>query len=285
MPKYTTKKAAAAKRRQKTVTKSISRDKRILKRWAATGSAADYEKLRKYATKLADKAPDYVLPDVLRLLQTTDRRRLVEAIHADGNTGDANFVNNGLAWIINAMPTKNMKWAAQLQLNTMKGHTGDGITEQDEDYAKLIDATYRTDRPEIVEHWRRLPQYDSNYLGVWQNRDGHIYIACRGTKMELRDLIDDVEIAFTGNVAVDEIKDEMQRILKDTSPDVIVDAGGHSLGTTLLLKAYSDDPLLKKRIRQTFLFNPAASPVADLEGFETRPRCLSRTRPCATSSI
>ena len=138
MPKYTTKKAAIAKRRQKTVTKSISRDKRILKRWAATGSAADYEKLRKYATKLADKAPDYVLPDVLRLLQTTDRRRLVEAIHADGNTGDTNFVNQGLAWIINAMPTKNMKWAAQLQLNTMKGHTGDGVTEQDEDYAKLI---------------------------------------------------------------------------------------------------------------------------------------------------
>ena len=103
---------------------------------------------------------------------------------------------------------------------------------------------------------------------MWQNRDGHVYIACRGTKMQLRDLIDDVEIAFTGNVAVDEIKDEMQRILKDTSPDVIVDAGGHSLGTTLLLKAYSDDPLFKKRIRQTFLFNPAASPVADLEGFE-----------------
>ena len=46
--------------------------------------------------------------------------------------------------------------------------------------------------------------------------------------MQLRDLIDDVEIAFTGNVAVDEIKDEMQRILKDTSPDVTVDAGGHS---------------------------------------------------------
>ena len=66
MPKYTTKKAAIAKRRQKTVTKSISRDKRILKRWAATGSAADYEKLRKYATKLADKAPDYVLPEVLK---------------------------------------------------------------------------------------------------------------------------------------------------------------------------------------------------------------------------
>ena len=60
MPKYTSRKKAAAKRQRKTISKSVSKDKRILKRWAAQGSAADYAKLRRYATKYAAKAPDYV---------------------------------------------------------------------------------------------------------------------------------------------------------------------------------------------------------------------------------
>ena len=267
MPKYTTKKAAAAKRRQKTVTKSISRDKRVLKHWAASGTERDFQRLRAAATKFKDKAPDYVLPGVMEQLETINRRRLVEAIHADGNTSnDNNFFTNALAWLSHIMPTKGWSWATDLTKNSMMGHKGDAMTEQDEDYAKLIDATYRDDRPEYMEHWQRLVQYDSNYLSVWQNRDGHVYIACRGTKMDLRDLIEDMEIMFTGDVAVDEISEELQRILKDVSPDVIVDAGAHSLGTTLLLKAYDSTPSIKNRIRRTFLYNPAASAISDAEG-------------------
>ncbi len=49
---------------------------------------------------------------------------------------------------------------------------------------------------------------------------------------------------------LEEVAEEMQRILKDVDPDVIVDAGGHSLGTTLLLQAY-ETPGIKDRIRQT----------------------------------
>ena len=57
MPRYTSKKKAAAKRRRKTVTKSISRDKRILKHWAVRGTARDYEKVRQYAAKFEADAP------------------------------------------------------------------------------------------------------------------------------------------------------------------------------------------------------------------------------------
>ena len=57
MPKYTSRKKAAAKRQRKTIGKSISKDKRILKRWAAQGSTADYAKLRRYVTKYTPKAP------------------------------------------------------------------------------------------------------------------------------------------------------------------------------------------------------------------------------------
>ena len=57
---------------------------------------------------------------------------------------------------------------------------------------------------------------------------------------------------------------EIQHILRDLSPDVMVDAGAHSLGTTLLLKAYEQEPSIKRRIRQSFIYNPASSPLASM---------------------
>ena len=263
MPRYTSKKKAAAKRRRKTVTKSISRDKRILKNWAVRGTARDYEKVRQYAAKFEAEAPDYVHVSEIDKLKNATRRSMLEDLHGSG--GDDNSFTNALAWLWSKVPGANAwKWGSQLYTNSMKGFKGDSITEQDEDYAKLTSATYRDDRPEVVEHWTRLVKYDSNYCAVWQNRDGHLYIAVRGTEMAASDLLQDMSIMMAGRVPfVKEVAEEMQRILKDVDPDVIVDAGGHSLGTTLLLQAY-DTPGIKDRIRQTFLFNPAASPIAEV---------------------
>jgi len=61
-----------------------------------------------------------------------------------------------------------------------------------------------------------------------------------------------------------ELVPEIQRILRDLSPDVTVDAGAHSLGTTLLLKAYEQEPSIKRRIRQSFIYNPASSPLTNM---------------------
>ena len=113
MPKYTSKKKAAAKRKKTTVTGSISRDKRILKRWAVSGKSADYEKLRKFASQLRDQAPDYVMPEVLDQLENVNRRRLVEHIHNSPSTGD-NWFLDGLAWLSHQMPTGKWKWATNL---------------------------------------------------------------------------------------------------------------------------------------------------------------------------
>ena len=261
MPRYTSKKKAAAKRRRKTVTKSISRDKRILKHWAVRGTARDYEKVRQYAAKFEADAPDYVMASEMDKLKTVTRRSMLEDLH----NGDDNYFTNALAWLWSKIPgTKAWKWGSQLYTNSMKGFKGDSMTEQDEDYAKLTAATYSADRPEVVEHWTRLVKYDSTYCAVWQNRDGHLYIAVRGTELAASDLLQDISIMMAGRVPfVKEVAEEMQRILKDVDPDVIVDAGGHSLGTTLLLQAY-DTPGIKDRIRQTFLYNPAASPIAEV---------------------
>ena len=59
MPKYTTKGAAARKRQRKTISKTVSKDKRILKRWAAQGTASDYAKLRKYGRHGAQRAAEH----------------------------------------------------------------------------------------------------------------------------------------------------------------------------------------------------------------------------------
>jgi hypothetical protein len=265
MPKYTSRKKAAAKRQRKTIGKSISKDKRILKRWAAQGSAADYAKLRRYVTKYSPKAPDYVNKEALEQLATTDRRRMVESLHNDGGAVQANneFID-ALAWVAHVMP--GWPWATDLFQDSMEGFKGDSISEQDEDYAKLLSATYLDDRPEVMEHWQRLPQYDSEYVSLWVNQDGHAYIAVRGTKVSSgKDLLQDAEILVSGTVpGQSEIVPEIQRILRDMSPDVTVDAGAHSLGTTLLLKAYEQEPSIKRRIRQSFIYNPASTPLTAL---------------------
>jgi hypothetical protein len=262
MPKYTTRKKAAAKRQRKTIGKSISKDKRILKRWAAQGSVADYAKLRRYVAKYAPKAPDYVNKEALQQLATTDRRRMVESLHNDGGAvqADNEFID-ALAWVAHVMP--GWPWSTDLFKNSMEGFKGDSISEQDEDYAKLLSATYMDDRPEVVEHWQRLPQYDSEYVSLWVNQDGHAYIAVRGTKVTSgKDLLSDAEILVSGTVpGQSEIVPEIQHILRDLSPDVTVDAGAHSLGTTLLLKAYEQEPSIKRRIRQSFIYNPASTPL------------------------
>ena len=116
MPKYTTRKKAAAKRQRKTIGKSISKDKRILKRWAAQGSVADYAKLRRYVAKYAPKAPDYVNKEALQQLATTDRRRMVESLHNDGGAvqADNEFID-ALAWVAHVMP--GWPWSTDLFKN------------------------------------------------------------------------------------------------------------------------------------------------------------------------
>ena len=58
------------------------------------------------------------------------------------------------------------------------------------------------------------------------------------------------------------VGEELQRVLDHTTPGVVVDVGGHSLGTSLIAKAYDDNGELQDRIRQTFMYNPVFSPIA-----------------------
>ena len=111
--------------------------------------------------------------------------------------------------------------------------------------------------------WKRVPKWDSNYVSVWDNPDGHRFVSVRGTKPHKNDLttdlIHDASIAARGTTS-DVVGPQLQRIMDDTEPSRIVDVGGHSLGTVLILQAYQNNKDLQSRVHMTRLYNPAYNP-------------------------
>ena len=259
MPRYTAKRNRQKQRRQKKVTRGFSRDKRILKRWAISGTDKDYERFRRYADMHAVDAPDFVLPSTMDELAAANRQSMVKNIHAEPHGGG--WFMDGLNWLLGKVP-KPWSWISGLANAASKPWKGDSMNEIDEEYAKLVDATYKDDRPEMLENWRRMPELDSEYLATWQNADGHVLIAVRGTKLShLRDIGEDLLVAAIGS-PLDVISRDLSTVLNSIPPDKTVDLAAHSLGTSLALTAYEKNPELYGRIHQTFLYSPAFSPFA-----------------------
>ena len=73
---------------------------------------------------------------------------------------------------------------------------------------------------------------------------------------------EDVRIGFTGRPD-NLIGEELKRVRDHTEPGRLVDVGGHSLGTSLITSAFDGDDTLQDRVNQTYLFNPAMSPLTE----------------------
>ena len=259
MPHYATRKTRRKRKQQKKMTRGFTRDKRILKRWAVRGTLKDYEKFRRHADALSQETPEFVLPSVVDQLATADRARMVAAIHKEPHGGS--WFMDGLNWMLQRLPG-NWSWITSLAHAAAKPFQGDAVTEVDQEYAKLVDATYRANRPEYMENWKRMPQFDSEYSSTWVSADGHIVFAVRGTKLSAgRDLGQDLLIAATGS-PLDVVSRDLQRVLASVPADKVVDAAAHSLGTALLTVAFDRNPDMFDRIRQSYVYNPAMSPLA-----------------------
>ena len=102
---------------------------------------------------------------------------------------------------------------------------------------RLVNEAYKDqeERPASFEHWTRQPEFDSNYVTVYDNEDGHRFIAVRGTKLNLKDLGEDVLIGMEGRPR-NLVGAELRKVLDHTEPGRTVDVGGHSLGTSLILR-------------------------------------------------
>ena len=260
MPRYRSRSKSRKMREKKRVRAQVPRDKRKLSHWAVRATHGDLRKLAEHATKMAEQRPSYVTDEALQLLQNPSRRKLIEASHQKEN----HWFTDGLAWMLDKVPRGvGFDWLKGLGQAGLKPFRGDHLTEVDQQYARLVNLAYNevAERPDEFEHWKRQDEFDSDYISVFDNEDGHRFVAVRGTKMNARDLGNDALIGVTGR-PTNLIGEELKRVLDHTEPGRTVDVGGHSLGTSLILTAFDGDKTLQDRVHQTYLYNPAMSPFA-----------------------
>ena len=261
MPKYTSRRRRSIQRNHDRIRGSVPRDTRHLLHWAAKGTHADYEKLRALAKRVRGRVPSYIDQGAIdTIAESGSRRRMAESVH------ESSFLDS-LAWLIDQVPSGGGGWIKDLAQGALKPFRGDSVNEEDETYAMLLDQAYKDAPKDTMGHWTRVPELSSDYVEVYDNIDGHRYIAVRGTKIhgnwdELgADLGQDAGLAVGLNPS-NLVGEDLQRVLDHTAPGTVIDVGGHSLGTSLIAKAYDDNGELQDRIRQTFMYNPVFSPIA-----------------------
>ena len=262
MPSYRTRTTRTPKKKVRKYVQRLPRDPAKLFRWAARGTVKDYERLRQLARKARHNLPAHIDGVAFEKLMHVDRLTMIEQIQAaEEHDISAGWFLDAVNWLFDKIPLGNWIWpvsAAQSAINTQKG---DGLNEVDEQYARLVGATYGTvsERPYVIDHWKRQVQFDSSYVSVWDNPDGHRLIAVRGTQ-GTEDIGQDLLVGLTGTSG-DLIRDDLLQILAATKPGVVIDLAAHSLGTSLALQAYGGTPPIYNAIHETYLYNPAYSPI------------------------
>ena len=138
------------------------------------------------------------------------------------------------------------------------------LTDEEKDYAQLVDATYQSERPESYEEWTRMPAYDTTYGSFWQNTvDNRAVLTVRGTeKTHLKDLWKDVKM-FAGSNSVhdDALNDSVKRFVADF-PNRKYDISSHSLGSELIMNGVEQQNFDPEEI---LLFSPGSSPFMSKE--------------------
>ena len=127
--------------------------------------------------------------------------------------------------------------------------------------AYLTDMTYRTvdKRPKKTVGYTRLPNYDSNYVSVWQNdTTSEIIVTVRGTKLSAKDLISDAKILFGKTNSKLKELDETLFKLEERYPDQKFDIASHSLGSAYVMSELEQHG---SKIDDLFFFTPASSPL------------------------
>ena len=267
MPRYSSRRKNASKRERKRGRAAMPRDKRHLSHWAVRGTHDDYHRLRKHTENVRDRAPSYIHQQTLDKLQSANRRSMLENINSESWGGT--WFTDGLSWLIDQVPTGwGWEWPKAIGQAALKPFRGDSLDETDQQYARLVEQSYRHyegTAPDQFEHWQRQPEFDSDYVTVWDNEDGHRFISVRGTEFtNVKDLKEDWQIAQSGT-SDNLIGGELKKILNHTKPDKVVDLGAHSLGTSLAFTAFQSDDTLQDRIHQTYAYNPAFSPFDKYE--------------------
>mgnify|MGYP000138477756 CR=1 FL=1 len=260
MPRYRSRSKSRERKARKTARAKIPREKRKLLHWAAKGTKADYERLRKHAHKalMGGGLPGYLEPLAMEDLSNATRATLTHALHKpQAHMGGG--LADSIAHLLDKVPGHSWSWKNALTQAALRPFRGDSLTEQDELYARLVKAGYHVEaeRPDEAEGYTRQKQFDGKYVSVWDSPDNHRMIVVRGTKpTHGEDWAQNARIMMHGKPH-DLVGDELQHVLEQTPSGTVIDVASHSLGTSLTLEAYTANPGMQNRIHQTFLYNPA----------------------------
>ena len=124
--------------------------------------------------------------------------------------------------------------------------------------AKLVSGSYKKDRPDKIDGWTRLDDYDSEYGSFWESGDDY-FLSVRGTKMHFKDLWKDGKIIFGSETQHNEkLEASIDRFIKE-HPDVKFSVGAHSLGSELAMNYLNDIGF--ENVDEIYLYNPASSPA------------------------
>ena len=262
MPSYRTRTARTKKKKKlPRASRRLPQDPRKLFRWAARGSERDYEKLRQLARKARKSLPTHIDDAAFEKLEHVDRLTMIEEIQAaEEHNISAGWFLDAVNWLFDKVPFGNWIWPVSAAQSSINAQKGDGLNEVDEQYARLVGATYGAvqERPFVIDHWKRQVQFDSDYISVFDNPDGHRVICVRGTQGTALDIGEDIMVGITGRTT-NAIGDELLQILAASPEGMVIDLAAHSLGGTLALQAY-DNKLIYNAVHETYLYSPAYSP-------------------------
>ena len=145
MPLYKSRKLKKKQETERRVRRRLTRDRRKLMLWAVQGSLTDYDRLRSGAVEFAPARPEYIRNDEVNKLEHVDRNKMLGAIQKDRKRGG--FFVDALSWLLDKIPFRKWSWSINLAQALLKPFKGSNLTEVDEQYARLVQAGYKDDKP------------------------------------------------------------------------------------------------------------------------------------------
>ena len=127
--------------------------------------------------------------------------------------------------------------------------------------ARLVSATYEVTRPDVMDRYTRVKEYDTNYGSLWKGPNDYVF-AVRGTKFsKLQDIWKDLKIMVGSTSQGDHDFEQSYKRFTVEHPHAKLALAGHSLGTEIAYNATGGDQY--QGLEDIYLFNPASSPAQD----------------------
>ena len=230
---------------------------------------------------------NYDLAQTIEAERRTHNNHHIESHAGGGILEGLNVVGNYVWELYNPLP-ENVKWAVD---KFMGRESSRNMSQADKNNADLVGEAYNSvgSRVESMDGYTRLPEYDTEYSSVWQDKEGNLSVAIRGSKSFKDFMWHDPNILFHGKPEDQETETIQQYLISVAKdhPDVDLTVNSHSLSGAFVQQAFqSASPEEAEwldhynRINQ---YNPGASPFVgtdDIKEFTADPRVylyLNRT--------